>query len=152
MNNHTIPEFSVIGLSIRTTNENGQSMQDIPALWTRFISEGILEKIPNKVDDTLYCIYTEYELDHSKPYTTLLGCKVSNTDSVPEGMTSKNFPEAVYTKFEAKGSIMEGVVFNEWVKIWASGMPRAFTSDFEVYGAKAKNPEDAEVDIFIALP
>ncbi len=30
-------------------------------------------------------------------------------------------------------------------------MDRAFTADFEVYGEKAQNPSDAEVDIFIAV-
>jgi len=28
---------------------------------------------------------------------------------------------------------------------------RIFTADFEVYGEKAQNPSDAEVDIFIAV-
>jgi hypothetical protein len=32
-----------------------------------------------------------------------------------------------------------------------SGSTLPFTDDFEVYGEKAKDPENAEVDIFIAL-
>ena len=43
-----IQKFNIIGISIRTTNENEQSGKDIPALWDQFISEGIAEKIPNK--------------------------------------------------------------------------------------------------------
>jgi len=146
-----IQKFSIIGISVRTTNENGQSGEDIPALWNKFMTEGIAEKIPNKIDNALYCIYTDYEKDHTKPYTTLLGCLVSSLDFIPEGMTGKTIEKATYEKFTAKGNLQENIVFNEWLKIWNSDLDRSFTSDFEIYGEKAQNPETAEVDIFIAI-
>lgn len=151
MSNKKVQKFSVIGISVRTTNENEQAGQDIPALWNKFMSEGIAEKIPNKIDNSIYCIYTEYEKDHTKPYTTILGCKVKNLDTIPNGMIGKVFEEATYTKHIAKGNILQGMVFGEWTKIWNSNLDRTFTSDFEVYGAKAQNPENAEVDIFVAV-
>ncbi|MNT98778.1 hypothetical protein D3C72_2414420 [compost metagenome] len=55
-----------------------------------------------------------------------------------------------YQKQQLKGNLLQGLVFNAWVAIWNSGISRAYTADFEVYGDKARNPEDAEVDIFIA--
>ena len=88
-----IKSFSVVGISIRTTNENGQATKDIPALWGKFMSEGIIEKIPNKIDNTVYCIYTDYEKDHTKPYTTILGCKVSTLNNIPNEMVVKTFEE-----------------------------------------------------------
>ena len=151
MSNQKIQKFSVIGLSVRTTNENGQAGQDIPALWNKFMTEGIIEQIPNKIDNSIYCIYTEYEKDHTKPYTTILGCKVESLDTIPNGMTGKTIEEATYTKYIAKGNILQGMVFNEWTKIWNSDLDRTFTADFEVYDEKAQNPENAEVDIFIAV-
>lgn len=151
MSNQTIQKFSVIGISVRTTNENGQAGQDIPALWDKFMTEGIADKIPNKTDISIYCIYTEYEKDHTKPYTTILGCKVENLDTIPNGMVGKNFDEATYTKHIAKGNILQGMVFGEWTRIWNSDLDRTFTADFEVYGEKAQNPENAEVDIFVAV-
>lgn len=151
MSNQKIQKFSVIGISVRTTNENGQAGQDIPALWSKFMSEGIAEKIPKKIDNSIFCIYTEYEKDHTKPYTTILGCKVENLNTIPNGMVGKTFDEANYTKHIAKGNILQGMVFGEWTKIWNSNLDRAFTADFEVYGEKAQNPEKAEVDIFVAL-
>lgn len=151
MSNQKIQQFSVIGISVRTTNENGQAGQDIPALWNKFMSEGIAEKISDKIDNSIYCIYTEYEKDHTKPYTTILGCKVENLDAIPNGMVGKTFDEANYTKHIAKGNILQGMVFGEWTKIWNSNLDRAFTADFEVYGEKAQNPENAEVDIFVAV-
>jgi predicted transcriptional regulator YdeE len=146
-----IKSFSVIGISIRTTNENGQAEQDIPALWNKFMTERTIEKIPNKIDNTVYCIYTDYEKDHTKPYTTILGCKVENLNNIPNEMVYKTFEESEYEKFVAKGNILKGMVFGEWTKIWNSDLDRAFTADFEVYGEKAQNPEKAEVDIFVAV-
>ena len=151
MSNQKIHKFSVIGISVRTTNENGQAGQDIPALWNKFMTEGIAEQIPNKIDNSIYCIYTEYENDHTKPYTTILGCKVENLDTIPNNMVGKTFEESTYTKYIAKGNILQGVVFNEWIKIWNSDLDRTFTADFEVYDEKAQNLEKAEVDIFIAV-
>ena len=146
-----IQKFNIIGVSIRTTNENEQSGKDIPALWDKFISEGIAEKIPNKINHSIYSIYTDYEKDHTKPYTTILGCAVESLDLIPEGMIGKVIETASYEKFIAKGNLNNGIVINEWIKIWNSDLNRSFTSDFEIYGEKAQNPENAEVDIFIAI-
>lgn len=149
--NQQIKTFHVIGIALRTTNENGQSVQDIPALWNRFMTEGIMDQIPNKVENTLYCIYTEYEKDHTKPYTTILGCKVSNLDQIPYGLVGKTFEEQMYIKRTAKGNLMQGIVYEEWTKIWNADLNRAFTADFEVYDERTQNPENAEVDIFISV-
>jgi predicted transcriptional regulator YdeE len=136
---------------VRTTNQNGQAAQDIPALWNRFLTEGIAEKIPNKIDNAIYCIYTDYERDHTRPYTTILGCKVSTVEAIPEGMVSKTIEAATYAKHTAQGSLLQGVVFNAWTQIWNADLPRTFTADFEVYDEKAQNPENAEVEIFVAV-
>jgi predicted transcriptional regulator YdeE len=151
MENQTIAAFNIIGIAVRTTNENGQSSKDIPALWDQFMSKGLLEKIPNKIGNDVYCMYTDYEKDHTKPYTTIIGCKVASLDIVPEGMVGKHIEDCKYSKQVAKGNILEGLVFNEWLKIWNSDLPRIYTADFEIYGAKAANPNKAEVDIFVAI-
>ena len=146
-----IQKFNLIGISVRTTNENGQSGKDIPALWSQFMSEEIQSKIPNKVSEDLFCIYTDYEKDHTKPYTTILGCKVESLDVVPENMIGKTIESANYKELIAKGNLSEGIVFNKWLEIWNSDLDRSFTADFEVYGEKTQNPEKAEVAIYIAL-
>ncbi|MFD1630715.1 GyrI-like domain-containing protein [Pseudopedobacter beijingensis] len=151
MSNKTIETFHLIGIAVRTTNENGQAGQDIGALWNRFMSEQVAALIPNKVDDTIYNVYTEYEKDFMRPYTTLLGCRVENLDTIPEGMKGLTINAAKYLRYTAKGNIHDGIVFKEWQKIWESDLDRAYTADFEVYGEKALNPEQAEVDIFVAI-
>lgn len=151
MNNVKIESFKVIGIEVRTTNENNQAAQDIPVLWEKLMKENIVENIPNKIDNTIYSIYTDYEKDHTKPYTTLLGCKVENLDIIPEGMIGKSFEGGNYVKFTPKGNLAEDLVINEWIKIWNMDLERIFTADFEMYGEKAQNPSDAEVDILIAV-
>lgn len=151
MNNVKIESFKVIGIEVRTTNENNQAAQDIPVLWEKLMKENIVENIPNKIDNTIYSIYTDYEKDHTKPYTTLLGCKVENLDIIPEGMIGKSFEGGNYVKFTPKGNLAEDLVINEWIKIWNMDLQRIFTADFEMYGEKAQNPSDAEVDILIAV-
>lgn len=147
-----IEPFKVIGITVRTSNQNGQGIQDIGALWERFINEGIFDQIPNKIgSEEVYSVYTDYEGDHTQPYTTLLGCKVSTLDQIPEGMEGKVFEGGQYQRFAAQGNLTQGVVGQEWNKIWQMDLPRAYTADFEIYGEKAKNPENAEVDILIAL-
>lgn len=146
-----IPSFNIIGISVRTTNENGQAAKDIPELWNKFMTESIAAQVPGRIGDEIYCIYTDYEKDHTKPYTTLLGCKAESLDNIPDGMTGKYFEEARYEKFTVTGNLQQGAVYDAWVKIWNDDLQRLFTADFEVYGSRAHDPENAEVDIFIAV-
>lgn len=146
-----IDPFHVIGISVRTTNENNKAAEDIPALWARFMSEGIQAKIPNRIDAEVLSIYTNYESDHTKPYDTILGCRVSSLDNVPSGMVAQSFDGGSYVEFVSKGDMNQGVVYNTWLEIWQADIDRKFTADFEVYGEKAQNPANIEVPIFVAI-
>jgi predicted transcriptional regulator YdeE len=66
-------------------------------------------------------------------------------------MVSKTFMSGTYEKVVAKGNIFKGALAEAWFDIWNSDRNRAYTADFEVYSEKASNPENAEVDIFIAI-
>ncbi len=151
MDRFKMEPFQVIGISVRTTNENNQAATDIAALWGKFMNEKVLETIPNKVDNTVYSIYTDYESDHTKPYTTILGCKVENLDEIPDGMIGKSIEGGNYLKMSAKGDLMKGLIINKWIEIWGMELDRVFTADFEVFGEKAQNPSDAEIDFLIAV-
>ncbi|MEL7424072.1 MAG: effector binding domain-containing protein [Bacteroidota bacterium] len=146
-----VAPFKMIGLAIRTSNADGQAAQEIGALWNEFLSSNALAKIPNRMDDTVYSLYTDYVGDHTQPYTVVLGCQVTQTDEIPEGMVARSFSGGEYVKMSARGNLQEGIVVKQWQKIWTMDLKRAYTADFEVFGAKARNPEDAEVDFFIAV-
>jgi len=143
--------INVIGISVRTINEGNKAIEAIGKLWDRFMSESISDLISHKVDDTIYCFYTDYEGDHTKPYTVVLGHAVRSLNAIPEGLVGRLFKRGSYIPFQAKGSILEGAVAKAWEKIWEADIPRSFEADFEVYGEKFKDPMNAEVDIFIGV-
>lgn len=151
MKSTKIKPFEVIGISTRTSNENNQTAQDIGQLWAKFMSEDISEKIPNKLGDDILSIYTNYESDHTKPYDTILGCKVSSLDTIPDGMVGQSFEGGTFAQFLSKGDATKGAVYNTWTEIWNTNLDRLYTADFEVYGVRAQNPSDAEVNIFVAI-
>ena len=143
--------FKIIGIKVRTTNENNQGGDDIPALWQKFMTENIYSKIPNKIDTSFLSVYTNYEKDYTKPYDMILGCKVSSLDDIPEGMVGQEFKQEKYLKFIAKGDLEQNVIYNTWTKIWVKDIDRTYTADFEVYGDTSKDHKNAEVDIFVAI-
>ncbi|MDM1293314.1 AraC family transcriptional regulator [Sphingobacterium sp. N143] len=150
-NTSIIPSFNIVGIAIRTSNQNNQAAKDIPDLWARFFENDILNRIPNKISDALYCVYMEYEKDHTLPYTTLLGCKVASLNDIPDDLDGIRIEEHRYQHFEAKGDLKDGIVYETWQHIWKSDLPRAFTADFEIYENQAQDIHQAKVDIFIAL-
>ncbi|WP_438711467.1 GyrI-like domain-containing protein [Aquimarina muelleri] len=143
--------FWVIGISVRTTKKDDQFTKDIPALWDTFFSKGILHKIPHKLENSIYAVYTNYKSDHTEEYTMILGCKVKSIESIPEGMKSVEVKKSTYTQFTAKGDISKGVIYDKWVSIWNTDLDRTYITDFEFYGEEAQNPKDAEVEIYVGI-
>jgi predicted transcriptional regulator YdeE len=102
------------------------------------MSDGVLEQIEDRVNDDIYCVYTDYESDHNGAYTTIVGCKVNDIENVPEGLTSLSVASASYIKYTAKGKLPDAVA-QTWQYIWNSTIDRAYVADFDVYSAKAWN-------------
>jgi predicted transcriptional regulator YdeE len=151
MNNQTIQKFYVIGISTRTTNENGQSAKDIEALWSKFWGEEIQKQIPNKVSDEIYAVYTDYETDFTGTYTTIIGLPVSSLDNIPEGFVSITIETTVYKKIISKGKMPEAV-FNTWLEIWQNKkLNRAYKADFTIHGKKYYDGDNAEVETYISV-
>ncbi|PCI78289.1 AraC family transcriptional regulator [Candidatus Aerophobetes bacterium] len=124
----------IVGLEIRTTNENNQSAKDIGDLWTRFYQEGTHEKISNKVSQTVYAIYTKYESDHTKPFSFIIGCEVKEKPSnLPEGCSFCETKNSSYAHLPLEGNFPESL-FTTWKNVWcANNFDRAFTTDIEAY-------------------
>lgn len=143
--------FKVIGISTKTSNNNGEASAAIGALWSQFISENLLAKIPNQLDSDIVCIYTDYESNHTGRYTCLLGMKVSSLEQVPEGLTGREFPGGKFQSFLAKGSLPEAIV-ETWQDIWNQDetLNRSYTYDYEIYDDRSRQGEASEVDIYIA--
>ncbi|WP_025146820.1 GyrI-like domain-containing protein [Pedobacter jeongneungensis] len=144
--------FKIIGIATRTTNQNNQSAEDLGKLWSQFYTEGIFDKIPNKVSNDIITIYTDYVSNYTDAYTTIIGVPVSALDQIPDGMIGREFEAENFQKFTAKGAMPNAVV-NTWMDIWNRDVElnRKYTYDLEIYGEKSQDGENAEVEIFIAI-
>lgn len=143
--------FKIIGISTETSNNNGEASAAIGALWSQFISENLLEKIPNQLNSDIVCIYTDYESDYTGRYTCLLGMKVSSLDEIPEGLTGREFPGGEFQPFLAKGDLPEALI-ETWRDIWNQDetLNRSYTYDYEIYDDRSRQGEASEVEIYIA--
>ena len=147
-----VDPFKIIGISTWTTNADGQAVIDLGNLWSRFRGEKLLTLIPNKLANDIYAVYTDYMTDHRGAYTAIIGCSVKSLDNIPPGLMGREFNGGQYRKFTAKGK-MPHVVLRQWQDIWNEDkkIGRKYTADFEVYGRKSLDPENAEIDIFISI-
>lgn len=145
--------FSVVGMSVRTTNQNHQSQNDIPKLWEAFLINSYLQELlPNKSTEDIYCVYTDYESDYTGSYTTIIGYKVTSIEKIPTnlGLTIKEIPSSVYYKYVSEGEL-PSVVGDTWTHIWQSNIDRRYTADFDVYGEEVKNPANAKISTYLSI-
>jgi predicted transcriptional regulator YdeE len=146
-----IPDRTVIGLSRRTSNADGRSMKDIPATWTDFLQQNAAAKIKNRaLPPIMYAVYSDYESDWRGEYAYLIGCGVTRSGTVPEGMEVRQIPAQTCAVFTAKGQ-MPDEVLAVWSMVWLSDLPRTYTYDFEVYDKRFTSPKQKEVDVFVAI-
>ncbi|WET67860.1 GyrI-like domain-containing protein [Sphingobacterium sp.] len=153
MENITIQKFYIAGISARTTNQNGQASEDIEALWERFWSEDIQNKIPNKTSNEIYAVYTDYESDLTGFYTTIIGMSVDSLENIPEGFVGIIVEADSYEKFVSKGKMPKAVV-ETWLEIWADqdlNSRRAYNADFTIHGKKYYDGDNAEVETYLSI-
>jgi predicted transcriptional regulator YdeE len=149
-------DLTIIGLSVRTRPEAAAT--DIPALWQRFLAEGVPGKLP-ACDAYLYALYCDYERDFRAGYTMVLGVAVDAQAPVPEGMRRVRVPAGPYARFAVKGD-PAAVVWGAWQHIngegdgaWRRQGERRYLADFERYVAATldASPANAEVELCVGL-
>ncbi len=148
--------FQIVGISAQTSNAKEITSQaKIPQLWTDFYQQDIVGQITNPVSQVTYGLYSDYETDVNGEYFITLGIEVSAVDEVPDGLVIKTVPAAKYLVFTSEKGPMPDIIIKAWQDIWAwfakSGVERAYTGDFEVYDERCANPQEAQVDIYIAI-
>ena len=134
--------FFVVGIAVRTTNEDGRARKDIGDLWTTFVSENIQANIPAKFSDDVYCVYTDYETDHTGWYTTVLGCRV--TEAGHDGMFAALVPSGNYRQYGPQGELPDSVG-EAWMQIWNESNGRCYVADYDVY------KPDGGVEIYVGV-
>jgi predicted transcriptional regulator YdeE len=151
-------EFQVIGILARTSNSEEMSGHGIiSAQWGKLFKDGILDKVPNKVDSTIYAVYTSYESDRNGKYDFLIGGRVSSTADVPPGMVARKVPKGRYAVLTTAEGPVEQIVPRAWQRIWSMedrkqlGGARAYKTDFEVYDERSRDPKNSQVDLHVGL-
>ncbi len=133
----------------KTTNEGGQSNIDCGSLWQKFETGNIIEQIPGKLSDDIYAVYFDYEGDYTMPFSYFIGCKVKAGTETPNSLTTLFIPADEYTTLLAKGK-MPDCIANAWIEIWNAKIDRKYSYDFEIYDARSKDWNNAELEIFVA--
>ncbi len=137
-----------IGLELRTNNEECSSA--MPVHKDKFFSENIPAQIPNRTDNNILAIYTDYEGDFTKPYSWILGCEVSSLDEIPSGLVGKVIPESKFAVFTTKGEFPQGLI-DVWHAVWQSNIHRSYTTDFELYKSDFHPQNNPKVKVYIAI-
>jgi len=149
--------FTVVGITGRTNNANEMTPSGIIGkLWGRLMQENLLTKIPDRVDENIVAVYTDYASDKDGDYTFVIGAKVSQDSEIPAGMIGTKVATGKYADFTSERGPANRVVPELWQTInsLAKNVPggdRVYHSDFEVYDQRARNPQDAIVDVFVGI-
>ena len=149
--------FTAVGISARTSNAKEASGEGvIGKQWSRFMKEGLLRKIPYKVDPNIVVVYSDYESDVNGAYDYTIGARVNSAGKIPAGMVAKKVPSGKYTVFTSEKGFIGKVVPEAWSRIWSMpktvmGGDRAYQADFEIYDQRATDPENAQVDIYVGI-
>ena len=148
--------FDVIGIETRTNNAQQASGNGaIGKQWQRLFAEGLLDKIPDRADQSITVVYTKYASDWNGDYTYILGAKVKPGAKPPEGMVLVTVPAGKYVEFESARGPGQQVVPELWKQIWAyfqePGNPvRAYKSDFERCETPS-DPNSLQAHIFMGV-
>lgn len=152
MDSVLIKEKKLVGLRLPflTTNDNSQASIDCGNLWQQFEKENCFSKIANKISNEIFAVYHNYESDENGKYGYFIGCEVEEITDIPDGFGSLIIPGSTYIPFLAKG-VMPNCIADCWKQIWSTKLPRKYSFDFEVYGEKVADWNNAEIDVFIAV-
>jgi predicted transcriptional regulator YdeE len=119
MESEELEKLYVIGILEIITSKNKDAGIDITVLERKFINNNVIDQIPNKIDNSINFIYTEYKLDYKTTYIAILGCLVSSLENIPKGMIGKALCKKNYTISTTIGNFSGGIVYNEWKKVWS---------------------------------
>ncbi len=148
-------QFTIVGIYSRTTNAIEMSGAGIiGSQWKRFMSEGLLAQIPHRADDNIIAFYTDYENDMNGKYSFVIGARVTEIGSLPEGMHPFDVPDGKYAKFTSGAATAD--IVGTWMRIWSTspeelGGSRAYIADYELFDKHAHDPNTATVDIYVGL-
>lgn len=126
--------LTILGIDARAGNDN---LEQIGDLWRRFQAAGGPAGIAARLDDSVYCVYCEYETDFTGAFTVLIGCAVDADAAIPDGMKKLAIEGGRFFVFEPVGELPKSV-FETWTEIWKMPIDRRYQADFDRYGNDGK--------------
>jgi len=144
-----LEEKKVVGLRIRTNNNDPNMVKMIGSLWNHFFTDGVYQSILNKQNNNSIGLYTNYESDVNGAYDMMACCEVINTKSLPSGVSAQIIAAGRYAKFVVHGDVQQAVA-QFWSKLWSMDLDRKYSCDFEEYQGISEN-NHAEIHIYISL-
>ena len=151
-----IASFTVIGIEARTTNAKEATAEGIIGKqWQKFLGEGVLDQIPDRMDRNVYAVYSDFASDHHGEYSLLIGAKVKDGTAPPTDMVAKRIGAGQYGVFTSDKGPFAKVVPWLWQKIFrledAGTLKRAYQTDFELYDQRAQDPQNGQLDIYVGM-
>jgi len=151
-------EFFVVGIEARTTAAKETSDQGIiPQQWQKFMREATLQKIPNKVDQNIYVVYTDFADRRYGEYAVVIGARVTDKSQVPAGMVVKTVPAGKYAVFQTEKGPLWQVAPAGWQGVADSedkgtlGYIRTYKADYEVYSGAAFDLRNLQAELFVGV-
>ncbi len=145
-----LEEKIIEGICIKTTNQNGKSVQDIANLWQKFFTEGAYNNIEDKLNNKTIGLYTDYEGDYTASYSFIVCSEVKKKSKNLDNRVTKIIPKGKYAKFILTGDVQKSVG-EAWGKIWSMNLKRKYTCDFEEYQNNTEDMQNQEIHIYIAI-
>lgn len=148
--------FQIIGISTETSNANELTAQaKIPQLWQDFYEKNIVDQLSKLDNQNVYGLYSDYETDVNGNYAITIGVEASKMNDASPEWVIKTIPAAKYLVFTSHKGKMPEIVIQTWQEIWAwfanSKVERTYTGDFELYDERCANPQEAQVEVYIAI-
>lgn len=136
----------VIGLALRTSNQ--EAFETIPPHWQRFTADGVLARIPGRLSDEVYAVYTDFEhagLNNQGLYTLILGARVAPGTPVPPGLAAAVVPAARRAVFPVDQGRFD-LVGAAWQAVWARhDLKKTYIAEYERYRA------DGTIEICVGI-
>jgi predicted transcriptional regulator YdeE len=148
--------FDVIGISARTTNAaEATGNGAIPKQWQRLFMENLVSQIPDRLDQSIIAVYTDYASDADGEYTYVLGAKVKPGTKAPKGMVLVPVPAGRYLEFDTAKGPGAKVLPPAWQEIYGyfqtrPNPARAFKTDYEIY-SDMSDPNAVQAHIYIGV-
>ena len=125
---------AIAGITVRTNNaaEFNPSTAKIAGLWGRFFSEGLFNKLPDKLATSpVYGVYSGYESDYMGAFDVTAGVATTR----PESQLALQPGE--YLVFKGAGPMPQTVV-QAWGVVWQyfqnnPEIKRNYATDYEAY-------------------